>query len=61
LKESQIADFKIARNLVRPQSLLNIRNRVIFKGNLKELESLDTNWNLGEIKAESVVYSRAIG
>ena len=61
LKESQIADFKIARNLVRPQSLLNIRNRVIFKGNLKELESLDTNWNLGEIQAESVVYSRAIG
>ena len=51
LKESQIADFKVARNLVRPQSLLNIRNRVIFKGNLKELESLDTNWNLG-IKAK---------
>jgi len=61
LKESQITDFHIPRNLVRPQSLLNIRNRIIFKGNLKELESLDINWDLDEIKTESVVCSRAIG
>lgn len=60
LKQSQIVDLKIPRNLVRPQSLLNIRNRVIFKGNLKELKSLDIYCNLEDINAESTVLSRAV-
>jgi hypothetical protein len=42
-KECGIADFKISRNLVRPQSLLSIRGRIIYSGNLKEIrEQLDT-------------------
>jgi len=60
LKQSQIADLKIARNLVRPQNLLNIRNRIIFKGNLKELKSFDSLGNLGEINTEGTVLSRAV-
>ncbi|MFT4143611.1 MAG: hypothetical protein QM644_04070 [Mobilitalea sp.] len=41
LKESSIADFKISRNLVRPQSLLKIKGKMIFKGNLKEFKLTD--------------------
>lgn len=38
LKECGIADLKISRNLVRPQSLLNIEGRVVYNGNLKEIK-----------------------
>lgn len=37
LKQSGIADLKVSRNMVRPQSLLNIEGKMIVKGNLKEL------------------------
>lgn len=37
LKESGIVDFKISRNLVRPQNLLNLAGRSIYQGNLKEV------------------------
>lgn len=40
LKESGIADLKISRNLVRPQSLLRLNGRVIFKGDLKDAKLL---------------------
>lgn len=41
LKECGIANLNKAPNLVRPQDLLNIEGRVVFKGNLKNnLESL---------------------
>lgn len=49
LKESGIADLKISRNLVRPQSLLNIKGRIIYKGDLKEIE-LCKNWRGETIK-----------
>ena len=39
LKESGVADLKISRNLVRPQSLLNIEGRMIYKGNLKGIRT----------------------
>ncbi len=40
LKESGITDFKISRNLVRPQTLLvNMQNNVIYQGNLKQRTS----------------------
>lgn len=39
LKESGIADFKISRNLVRPQNLLNLEGKIIYKGNLKEKDN----------------------
>ncbi|MGI6553932.1 MAG: hypothetical protein ACOX2P_00620 [Bacillota bacterium] len=38
LKESGAADLKISRNLVRPQSLLNIEGRIIYQGNLKAIK-----------------------
>lgn len=42
-KECGIADLKISGNLVRPQSLLNIRGRIIYSGDLKEIKKqLDT-------------------
>lgn len=37
LRESGVANLGISRNLVRPQSLLNIEGKIIYKGNLKEL------------------------
>lgn len=50
LKESGIADLNISRNLVRPQSLLNIEGRLIYKGNLKEIKYSNHNWNTMEIE-----------
>ncbi|MDF2843217.1 MAG: hypothetical protein K0R00_1643 [Herbinix sp.] len=41
LKESSIADLDISRNLVRPQNLLEIEGKVIYKGNLKEFKLAD--------------------
>ena len=38
LKESNIADFNISRNLVRPQSLLKLEGRMIYRGNLKKFK-----------------------
>jgi hypothetical protein len=38
LNESGIIDFNISRNLVRPQSLLNIEGRIIYKGNLRKIK-----------------------
>lgn len=50
LKESGIADLKMPRNLVRPQSLLNI-GKVIYNGNLKEFKPMDhLNIDKKEIK-----------
>lgn len=40
LKTCNIVDFGMPRNLVRPQTLLNIRGNVFYKGNLKELVNL---------------------
>ena len=49
LKESNIVDFNIARNLVRPQGLLNIDGKIIYKGNLKEYGYFSNNNYLKEI------------
>ena len=35
LNKAGIAELNKPRNLVRPQDLLNLKSRVIFKGNLK--------------------------
>lgn len=50
LKESKVADFKTARNLVRPQSLLNVEGKIIYKGNLKQIELQKGNWITNEIE-----------
>jgi hypothetical protein len=49
LKESSVVDLNISRNLVRPQSLLNIEGKIIYKGNLKEIKVPATNWALKEV------------
>lgn len=41
LKEGGVADLKMSRNLVRPQTLMEIEGRMIYKGNLKEIELFD--------------------
>ncbi len=35
LKESGIVDFRIPRNLVRPQSLLNLEGRIVYQGTIR--------------------------
>ena len=40
LNESGIADFKISRNLVRPQNLLKLEGRIIYIGDLKNSKLL---------------------
>jgi hypothetical protein len=49
LKESNIADFKISRNLVRPQNFMNLESKIIYEGNLKELENINRNYNTKEL------------
>lgn len=45
LKESGITEFNISRNLVRPQDLLSIEGKIIYKGNLKKYNIQDsTEW-----------------
>ena len=38
LNESGIADLNIPRNLVRPQNLLRLDSKCVYKGNLKEIQ-----------------------
>jgi hypothetical protein len=54
LKESGIADFKISKNLVRPQNLVDIEGRIVYKGNLKEIKSRKNAWNTKEIEARGL-------
>lgn len=39
LKENGIADFGRPGNLVRPQDLLSLKGKIIYKGNLKEYDN----------------------
>ena len=48
LKESGVTDFKIARNLVRPQNLLNLESRIIYQGNIGGLKQ--SHFNSKQIK-----------
>jgi hypothetical protein len=50
LKECGIAHLKTSGNLVRPQSLLNIKGRIIYNGNLKEMKSLRNNLSTKKIR-----------
>lgn len=58
LNESGVVDFKMSRNLVRPQNLLNIEGNIIYKGNLKEMNLLDNKLYMKDIKLRrmSAVY-----
>jgi hypothetical protein len=52
LKESGVADFEISKNLVRPQNLMDLEGRIVYKGNLKEMKLRKNNWNTKEIEAK---------
>jgi hypothetical protein len=52
LKESGAADLKISRNLVRPQSLLKIKSKIIYKGNLRDVKFLNNNWRAKEFNSD---------
>jgi hypothetical protein len=54
LKESGIADFNISKNLVRPQDLVGIEGRIVYKGNLKEIKSQKNNRNTKEVEARDL-------
>lgn len=41
LRESGVVDFKVARNLVRPQSLLDIDGRILYNGDLKVINLME--------------------
>lgn len=38
LKESGITDLEMPRNLVRPQSLLNLESRIVYQGTIRNLQ-----------------------
>lgn len=44
LNQSGIADFDIPRNLVRPQSLLDIKSNIVFKGDLKHFGKRENHY-----------------
>lgn len=46
LNESGIIDFNIARNLVRPETLLDLESNIIYNGNIKEMKLWNNNINI---------------
>lgn len=50
LNQSDILDFNMSRNLVKPATLLNSRGNMIFKGNLKELKGSSLGYSAGEFQ-----------
>jgi hypothetical protein len=54
LKESGVADFRMPKNLVRPQNLLDLEGRIVYKGNLKEIKSPVNNRNTKEIETRGL-------
>jgi hypothetical protein len=54
LKESGIADFRMSRNLVRPQNLINIEGRIVYEGNLKEIKARKSSWNTNKIETRGL-------
>lgn len=55
LNESGIADLDISRSLVRPQSLLTLDGRILFKGNLKDTKLLNRSLRGQEVQIKSKV------
>lgn len=51
LKESKIVNFKKSGNLIRPQNLLDIKGKMVYKGNLKHIEH--SHKSIKKIKQES--------
>lgn len=58
LYEAGIVDFKISRNLVRPQNFLCIKGRILYKGDLKAIkfENYNRNTKAVDTKGLSVIY-----
>ena len=49
LKESGIVDLKKSRNLVRPENLLDIEGKIIYKGDLKKIKFSYETWDIEKI------------
>lgn len=49
LNESGIVDFRISRNLVRPQNLLHLKSKIIYEGDLKDVKFTNNYWNTKKI------------
>jgi len=49
LNESGIANFKISRNLVRPQDFLNLESNIVYSGNLKNFKYQNNNYSSKDI------------
>lgn len=58
LKESGITDFNISRSLVRPQNLLNIKSKIVYQGNLKDLKFLDKHSNAKRFGKWRAIYEQ---
>lgn len=43
LKESGVVDFKIPRNLVRPQDFMVLESNIIYKGDLRKIVKTNSN------------------
>lgn len=54
LEKINVADFKIPRNLVRPESLLNIKGKIIYEGDLKEYKDTSSDYDLKEINLKGL-------
>lgn len=49
LKENGIVDFQIPRNLVRPENLLRLKGKIIYKGDLKQTGFQNSNYTIEEV------------
>ncbi|WFA09264.1 hypothetical protein [Tissierella sp. Yu-01] len=54
LNESGIVDFKKSRNLIRPENLLDIEGRMIYKGDLKNMRLSYETYGAEEIEIEEL-------
>ncbi len=54
LNESGIVDFNMPRNLVRPQSLLNLNCNIVFMGDLKEMRLNENACALNDMRINSL-------
>lgn len=54
LNKSDIVDFKISRNLVRPVNLLNVKGKIIYEGDLKRINPPYETLEIEEIKLKEL-------
>ncbi len=50
LKESGVVDLGKPRNLIRPQNLMAVKGKIVYKGNLNSIKSTYKNWGSDGVK-----------